>query len=63
VDGRYLVAAVGLMAAAAAWQAVLGKNSAFAWSIPFAVILLFLAVTGESPGRRAVHWISDAPLH
>ena len=57
MDGRYVVAAVGLMAAALAWQALLDKHSAFAWSIPFAVILLFLAVTGESPAKRAIHWI------
>lgn len=62
MDGRYLVAAVVLVAAAAAWQALLHTHSSFAWSLPFAVILLFLAAVGDSPAKRAVHWISDEPL-
>lgn len=62
MDGRYIVGAVALVAAAAAWQVLLHTHSSLAWSLPFAVILLFLAVTGESPGKRAVHWIADEPL-
>jgi hypothetical protein len=63
VDGRYIVGAIVIVMAAGLWQAMLHTHSSFAWSLPFAVILLFLAVTGESPGKRAVHWMSDPPLH
>jgi len=30
--------------------------------MPFALILVFLALLGESPMKRSVHWISDEPL-
>jgi hypothetical protein len=62
VDGRYLVAALVLVAAGAAWQALLHTHSAFAWTLPFAVILVFLGILGDSPGKRAIHWMSDPPL-
>lgn len=61
MDTRYALAALVLVAAAAAWQYGLGTHAALAWSLPFAVMLLFLAALGNSPAREAVHWFSEPP--
>ena len=49
------------MAGAALWQGLAHTHSAFAWSLPFAVILLFLAFLGDPPAKRVLHWVPDAP--
>lgn len=62
MDGRYLLAAILLFALGVGLDAVKWTGNAGAWSVPFVVILLFLAFIGDSPTRQALHWVSDEPL-
>jgi hypothetical protein len=62
MDARYILLAVAVMAAGGLWQYFLNTHSAFVWTLPFAVILLFLAFLGDPPSARISHWRSDPPV-
>lgn len=62
VDFRFLIAALALVGVGAAYSSWRATDTALAWSLPFALILLFLAAAGPSPAARAVHFTSDEPL-
>lgn len=62
VDGRYINAAFALVTVAGLVSTWRGSYTAFAWSVPFALILVFLAAAGKSPAGRVVHLTSDEPL-
>lgn len=62
MDGRYFLGAIAVVASGAAVSALRNSDTAVAWSVPFAVILLFLAFTGDSPASESLHWTSDPPL-
>ncbi len=62
VDGRYLLAAVALVAGAASWSAWRGTDTALLWSLPFALILLFVSTFGHSPAAKVLHLTSDEAL-
>ena len=59
MDTRYLLLAAAVIVAGGAWQYFRHSNSALVWTIPFAVILVFLAMIGEPPSKRVMHWSSD----
>ena len=64
MDFRYLWSALVLTIALGAWEYVYGYNGAAALLWPFVVlVLVFLALLGESPSRKATHWFSDRPMH
>lgn len=61
VDGRFFVAGIVLAALCFGVNAVGYSRSLWAWGIPFAIMLLFLGVVGESPAHRWKHLMSDRP--
>ncbi len=62
MDARYLLTAIAVAALDASYSAWRGTDTALSWSLPFALILLFLAGAGPSPARRVLHLTSDKPL-
>jgi len=62
VDLRFVIAALALLGAGALYSAFRGTDTALSWSLPFALILLFLAAAGPSPAGRVLHLTSDEPL-
>ena len=62
MDGRYLLGAILLFGLGVGLDAAKWTHNAGAWSVPFVVILLFLAFIGDSPAGQALHWASDEPL-
>lgn len=62
MDTRYLLAALLVFAFALWLDYANWTNSAAVWSLPFALILLFLALAGPPPRGEVVHFYPEAPL-
>jgi hypothetical protein len=59
MDGRFLALGVGLVAASGGVYWAGWSHSSWVWGIPFAVILLFLGLVGQSPGAEASHYFAS----
>jgi len=61
VDGRYFLAGIALAILCLGVHAAGLSASLWPWGIPFAIMLLFLGVVGQSPAQRWKHWMPDRP--
>lgn len=60
MDGRFLVLGSVLLGASLGVHAAGWSQSLWAWGIPFALILLFLALVGQGPGGAAAAYMAAA---
>jgi len=60
VDGRFLVLGFVLLGASLGVHGAGWSRSLWAWGVPFALILLFLALVGKGPGGAVAAYMAAA---